>query len=157
MTRVGFFLILVFFFVVDLSFAAYSPAPAPSLGDDSSPQLAPTPVNGSPDSAPSISPVMAASPPAPFASDLAPGNSPASSLAPSPNDASDINNGDINAEGSEEKAGGDGGMSGGKKAGVVIAVVGAACLVGLGGLVYKKRQDNIRRAQYGYAARSEIL
>ncbi|KAE8688839.1 hypothetical protein F3Y22_tig00110954pilonHSYRG00109 [Hibiscus syriacus] len=100
---------------------------------------------------------MAASPPAPTASDLAPGNSPVSSPAPSPYNASDINHGDINAEGSEEKYGGDGGMSDGKKTRVAIAAVGAACLVGLGGLVYKKRQDNIRRAQYGYATRSEIL
>ncbi|KAE8692923.1 Disulfide isomerase L-2 isoform 1 [Hibiscus syriacus] len=157
MAKLGFFRTLVLFFLVELTFAAYSPAPTPSLGEDSSPLLAPTPVNGSPDSAPSISPVMAASPPAPSASDMAPGTSPASSPAPSPYDASDIDHGNINAKGSEEKAGGGGGMSGGKKAGVVIAVVGTACLVGFGGLVYKKRQDNIRRAQYGYAARREIM
>ncbi|KAL4283688.1 hypothetical protein GQ457_16G011350 [Hibiscus cannabinus] len=160
MARVGFFRTVVLFFVVELTFAAYSPAPAPSLGADASPSLAPTSVTGSPYSAPSISPVMAASPPAPMApspSDLALGNSPASSPAPSPYDASDIAHGNINAEGSEEKGGDEGGMSGGKKAGVVISVVAAACLVGLGGLVYKKRQDNIRRAQYGYAARRDIL
>ncbi|KAE8670442.1 Disulfide isomerase L-2 isoform 1 [Hibiscus syriacus] len=157
MAKVGFFLTAVLFFVVELTFAAYSPAPAPSLGADSSPQLAPTPMTGSPDSAPSISLVTAASPPAPSPSDLELGNSPASSPAPPPYDASDIVHGNINAEGSEEEAGGDGGISGGKKAGAVIAVVAAACLVGLGGLVYKKRQENIRRAQYGYALRREIL
>ncbi|GMI66147.1 hypothetical protein HRI_000284000 [Hibiscus trionum] len=119
MAKLGFFLIVVLFFVVELTFAAYSHAPAPSLGADSSPQLAPTPVSGSPHSAPSISPVMAASPPAPmapFPSDLALGKSHASSPAPSPYDASDIVHGNINAEGSEEKGGGEGGMSGGKKA-----------------------------------------
>ncbi|KAL4298415.1 hypothetical protein GQ457_12G029560 [Hibiscus cannabinus] len=145
MAKVGFFLTFIFFFVVQLSFAAYSPAPAPSFRADSSPQLAPTPVTDSPDSAPSISPE-------PFPSDLALGNSIASSPAPSPYDASDIN-----AGGMEEEAGGEGGMKGGKRAGVVIAVVAAACLVSIGGLVYKKRQDNIRRAQYGYAATREML
>ncbi|TYI90851.1 hypothetical protein E1A91_D03G151300v1 [Gossypium mustelinum] len=161
MAKVGFCLTFVLFIVAELTSAAEPPAPAPalSLGADL-PQLAPTPVTGSPDSAPYISPVMDASPPAPMGpspSDLAPGNSPASSPAPSPADASDINHSDINAEGSEEKSGGDGGMSGGKKAGIVFGVVAAACLVGFGGLVYKKRQENIRRSQYGYAARSEFL
>ncbi|GLU11790.1 hypothetical protein SLE2022_285120 [Rubroshorea leprosula] len=51
----------------------------------------------------------------------------------------------------------DGGMSGGKKAGIVVGVVAAACLVGMAGMVYKKRQENIRRSQYGYSARREIL
>ncbi|XWS74273.1 hypothetical protein CRYUN_Cryun02cG0200800 [Craigia yunnanensis] len=158
MAKLG-FLTIVLCLVLELTFAADSPAL--SLGADSSPQLAPTPETGSPDSAPTISQVTAASPPAPMApspSDLAHGkSSPASSPAPSPDDASDINHGNINAEGSEQNTGGNGGMSGGKKAVIVVAVVAAACLVGFGGLVYKKRQDNIRRSQYGYAARGEIL
>ncbi|OMO71740.1 hypothetical protein CCACVL1_18081 [Corchorus capsularis] len=123
-----------------------------------SPHIAP-PESGSPHSAPTISPVTSASPPAPVApspSDLEEGKSPASSPAPSP-DASDINHSNINADGSEEYVGGGGGMSGGKKAGIVVAVLVVVCLVGLGGLVYKKRQDNIRRTQYGYAARREIM
>ncbi|XP_022731212.1 classical arabinogalactan protein 11-like [Durio zibethinus] len=160
MEKLG-FLTIVLFLVLELTFAADSPAPAPSFGADSSPQLAPTPVSGSQDSAPAISPVTSASPPAPMApspSDLAQGkSSPASSPAPSPDDVSDINHSNINAEGNEEKSDGDGGMSGGKKAGIAVAVVAAACLVGFGGLVYKKRQDNIRRSQYGNAARREIL
>lgn len=59
-------------------------------------------------------------------------------------------------KGTEEASAG-GGMNGGKKAGIAVGVIAAACLVGLGGLVYKKRQDNIRRSQYGYAARRELL
>ena len=160
MAKLG-FLTIVLCLVLELTFAADSPAPAPSLGADSSPQLAPTPEIGSPDSAPTISPVTAASPPAPMApspSDLALGkSSPASSPAPSPDDASDINHSNINVDGSEEMTGGEGGMNGGKKAGIVVGVVVAACLVGVGGFVYKKRQDNIRRSQYGYAARREML
>ncbi|XP_012447365.1 classical arabinogalactan protein 7 [Gossypium raimondii] len=155
------FLTIAFFLVFELTFATDSPAPAPSLGADTSPLLAPTPVSGSPDSAPLISPVMPASPPAPIApspSDLAEGESSSSSSpAPSPGDASDIDHSNINAKESENKTGGGGGLNGGKKAGIVVGVVAAACLVGFGGLVYKKRQDNIRRSQYGYAARREIL
>jgi hypothetical protein len=68
--------------------------------------------------------------------------------------ASDINV-KAGSEGDEEEE--SEGMSGGKKAGIAAAVIGAACLVGFGGLVYKKRQDNIRRSAYGYAARRELL
>lgn len=49
------------------------------------------------------------------------------------------------------------GMNGGQKAGVAVGVIAGACIVGAGALVYKKRQQNIRRAQYGNAARREIL
>ncbi|XVF20227.1 hypothetical protein REPUB_Repub11eG0179600 [Reevesia pubescens] len=163
MEKLGFLSIALLFLVLELTFAADSPAPAPSLGADSTPQLAPSSVTGSPDSSPTISPVTAASPPepiAPFPSDLEQGksSSPASSPAPSPDDSSDINRSNINAEGNEENTGsGGGGMIGRKKAGIVVAVVVAACLVGFGVLVYKKRKDNIRRSQYGYAARREIL
>ncbi|XWS28953.1 hypothetical protein CRYUN_Cryun25bG0115700 [Craigia yunnanensis] len=156
MEKLG-FLAIALLLVLELTFAADSPATAPSLGADSPPQLAPTPYSGSPDSAPLISPVTAVSHPAPSPSDQEQGKSPASSPAPSPDEASDINHSNINADGSEEMIGSDGGMSGRKKTGIVVAVVVAACLVGFGGLVYKKRQDNIRRSQYQYAARREIL
>ncbi|KAE8711495.1 Disulfide isomerase L-2 isoform 1 [Hibiscus syriacus] len=145
--------------LLQLAFAADSPSPSPSplLGSDLSPHLAPTP-----DSPPAISPAFDSSPPAPSPSDLEQGVSalPPRSPAPSPDEASDINHSNINADVGEENTGGGGGgggMSGGKKAGIVVAVVVAACLVGVGGLVYKKRQDNIRRSQYGYAARAELL
>lgn len=162
MEKLGLLTTVVLCLVLQLAFAADSPEPvtAPSPGADS---LAPTPEAGSPDSATETSPLSSASPPAPIApspSDLALGpSSPPSSFspAPSPADASDINHSNINAEESEENTGGDGGMSSGKKAGIAVAVVAAACLVGFGGLVYKKRQDNLRRSQYGYAARRELL
>jgi hypothetical protein len=48
-------------------------------------------------------------------------------------------------------------MSGGKKVGIAIGVIFAFVLVGLGGVVYKKRKDNVRRGQYGYGARREML
>lgn len=44
-------------------------------------------------------------------------------------------------------------MSGGKKAGIAIGVIAAAAAVGLAAVVYKKRQENIRRSRYGYNAR----
>ncbi|XVF68591.1 hypothetical protein PTKIN_Ptkin11bG0014400 [Pterospermum kingtungense] len=155
MAKLG-FIAIALFLVLELTFAADSPVLAPSLGTDSPPQLAPTPYTDSPYSAPSISPVTDSSPPAPLPSNEQ-GESPESAPAPSPDGASDINHSDINADISEEMTGGDGGISGRKKAGIVMVVVVAACLVGFGGLVYKKRQDNIRRSQYSYAARRETL
>lgn len=70
---------------------------------------------------------------------------------------SDLNHSNINADGVGSPGGDDGGMSGGKKAGIALGVILAAGVVVVGGLVYKKRQDNIRRAQYSYAARTELL
>ncbi|GMI88978.1 hypothetical protein HRI_002567100 [Hibiscus trionum] len=95
------FLTIALFVLLELSFAADSPAPAPSLGVDLPPHLAPTPVTEYPDSPPAISPALDASPPAPLApspSDLGHGSSlpPASSPAPSPDEASDINHSNIN-------------------------------------------------------------
>lgn len=75
---------------------------------------------------------------------------------PDPSVASDINVKAGSGSQDDEEQGSEG-MSGGKKAGIAAAVIGAACLVGFGGLVYKKRQDNIRRSAYGYAARRELL
>lgn len=42
-----------------------------------------------------------------------------------------------------------GGLSGGQKVGVAIGVVAVVALVGLSAVVYRKRQQNIRRASYG--------
>ncbi|KAM4094238.1 hypothetical protein ACB094_06G180600 [Castanea mollissima] len=42
------------------------------------------------------------------------------------------------------------GLNGGQKAGIAIGVMS-------GGLVYKKRRSNIRRAKFGVAARSPVL
>ncbi|KAL0436436.1 UNVERIFIED_CONTAM: hypothetical protein Sradi_0351500 [Sesamum radiatum] len=142
----------------------FSPSPSPEFpsGDFSQP--------------PSPSPALPVSPPAPPPSDLAP-NSPSPvpfpgeddddvpyeekkipTPAPAPVVVGDFRHEDqSNAGGLETTDDSSGGMSGGKKAGVAIGVISAACIVGLGALVYKKRQQNIRRAQYGSAARREFL
>ncbi|XP_059295625.1 uncharacterized protein LOC132048963 [Lycium ferocissimum] len=77
------------------------------------------------------------------------------SPAPAPNSevASDISH--ESAEDSKESS--SGGMTSGKKAGIAVGVIAAVCFVGLGALVYKKRQQNIQRTQFGYDARREIL
>lgn len=71
--------------------------------------------------------------------------------------AADVNHEDQTNASDLETKDDSGGMSGGKKAGIGIGVVAAACIVGVGALVYKKRQQNVRRSQYGYAARGEFL
>lgn len=160
-----------------------SPAPAPSPdlaahAADSPPIHAPTPELGSPlsanSSSPAESPVEYSSPPepktehspspspspspsdSPSISPPSPDDhkSPSSSPSPSP-EASDLNHSDIKGI-EEKKSSGGGGMSGGTKAGVAFGTIAAVCVVGLAGFVYKKRQENLRRSRYGYAAR-EIL
>ena len=49
------------------------------------------------------------------------------------------------------------GLNGGQKSGIVIGVMSAAGALFLGGLVYKKRRSNIRRAKFGVAARRPVL
>lgn len=140
------------------------PSPAPESGADvgSSPQATPpAPVDRSPAPAPAVS-----SPPAPPPASPAPSPRNANDLpseestpSPSPAPAPDAEDANDVSHASELQAGGSsgGGMSGGKKAGIAVGVVAGACVVGLGALVYKKRQQNIRRSQYGYAARRDIL
>lgn len=138
-----------------------SPTPAPEIGADS---LSPSPESGAPET-PSPSPEFS-SPPAPPPSDLAPGSSPSPSPSPSPDNspspspsvASDLaaEKSNMNAD-SEDSNESSEGMKGGQKAGIVLGVIAGACLVGFGGMVYKKRQQNIQRSQYGYAARGEFL
>ncbi|XP_024009628.1 classical arabinogalactan protein 3 [Eutrema salsugineum] len=152
-----------------------SPAPAPDLSTDatdSPPIHAPTPEFGSP--SPAESPIAYSSlpqpetehspSPSPSPSDspsLSPPlpddhASPSSSPSPSPSqEASDLNHSDITGV-EEEKSSGGGGMSGGKKAGVAFGTIAAVCVVGLAGFVYKRRQENIRRSRYGYAAREML-
>ncbi|XP_062170908.1 proline-rich receptor-like protein kinase PERK2 [Alnus glutinosa] len=135
-----------------------SPSPAPELGADSSPPPPLVPV-ASPASPPSTS-----SPPALSPEDLPPGSPPTPSPSPStsthpgpaPSAVSDL--GHVSADGGVHEGNGSSeGMSGAKKGGIAIGVILAAGLVVVGGFVYKKRRDNIRRTQYGYAARREIL
>ncbi|CAH8267500.1 unnamed protein product [Arabidopsis lyrata] len=118
----------------------YSSPPEPETKHSLSPS--PSPVNS-----PSISP--------PLPNDS---QSPSSSASPSPSpEASDLNHSDIKGiEGEKSSSGGGGEMSGGKKVGVAFGAIAAVCVVGVAGFVYKKRQENIRRSRYGYAAR-EIL
>ncbi|KAL0436894.1 UNVERIFIED_CONTAM: hypothetical protein Sradi_0397300 [Sesamum radiatum] len=137
----------------------------------SPPSLAPKPPADGipPSSAPSPAPSFSF-PPAPPLPDLTP-NSP--SPAPSPQDDNPAHTkspspapasaGDVTHE-NEPNAGdldtveeSSGGMSAGQKAGVAIGVIAGACIVGAGAFVYKKRQQNIQRAQFGYDARREIL
>ncbi|GFP93764.1 hypothetical protein PHJA_001520800, partial [Phtheirospermum japonicum] len=130
-------------------------------------EISPSPATASPAPypAPSIS-----SPPAPPPSDLAPKSlspipSPhegAAAFVKSPSPAPSVP-GDVSHEnepnaadlGTNEES--SSGMNGGHKAAVAIGVIAGACVVGAGALVYKKRQQNIWRSQYGNAARREIL
>ncbi|KAL6516661.1 hypothetical protein OROGR_019966 [Orobanche gracilis] len=146
-------------FSADSSVSSPSPSPHP-----------PTDVISPPPFTPSPSPAVPNSTPAPPPSDLAP-NSP--SPAPSPGDntaarkkspspepavAGDISHEDQSSGADlETKDDSSGGMSGGKKTGVAIGVIAAVCIVGVGTVVYKKRQKNIQRSQYGYAGRRDML
>lgn len=154
-TLICFCLLLSLHYVVSLD----SPAPSPEHPADS-PAPSPGPVSVSAHHAPEISSIS--SPPAPPPSDLSSAPSPSPPApspapAPAPAEVSDLNHSNINADGVGSSGGDEGGMSGGKKAGIALGVILAAGVVVVGGLVYKKRQDNIRRAQYGYAARTELL
>ncbi|XP_022970449.1 proline-rich receptor-like protein kinase PERK10 isoform X2 [Cucurbita maxima] len=137
-------------FSVSVDSPAESPAPPPQTGADSPPPRSPSRISSPPAPSPRNAPVS--SPPAPPPSDLPPSSSP----SPSPSEASDIsrNNVSKNDESDEESKNG---MSGAQKFGIAIGVIAAVALIGFGGLVYKKRQDNIRRSRYGYTARRELL
>ncbi|XP_054813607.1 vegetative cell wall protein gp1 [Prosopis cineraria] len=139
-----------------------SPAPSPSsspLDSSSAPSV------DAPDFAPASSP-LGLSPPAPSldsktpASSPSPSPSPSPSLTPSPapepaDDGVVSHTGVSDEEGLADSS--SGGMNAGKKTGVALGVIAAAGVVVMAALVYRKRQQNIRRSQYGYAARREIL
>ncbi|XP_022958106.1 lysine-rich arabinogalactan protein 18-like [Cucurbita moschata] len=162
------FCCLLLMFVAVFMDAAFSleqpvevpPSPSPESAADSPPVPSPTPFPHAPASSPAESPLK--SPPAPPRSDLTPCPSPARVPSPSPAPApsltadSDFRNSIANGGGGETETS-KGGMNGGKKAGIAVGVIAAACFVGVGGIVYKKRQDNIRRSQFGNAARSSFL
>nr|XP_027070345.1 pectinesterase inhibitor 10-like [Coffea arabica] len=152
--------LLVLLFNSPLSFSVdppqTSPSPSPDHGADVpslEPKKSPSPsVNSPPAPPPDLAPESSPSPA------LTPANSTEplkKSPAPSPSEAGDVSqadSSDIEAEGESSE-----GMSRGKKAGIAIGVVAGVCIVGIGALVYKKRQQNIQRAQFGYAARRELL
>lgn len=137
-----------------------SPSPSPESPENSPPLPSPTPFPHAPASSLVESPLH--SPPAPPPSDLTPTPSPAPvpslppTPSPSPTADSDFSN-STSTGGGEDSEASKGGMNGGKKAGIAVGVIAAVCFVGIGGFVYKKRQDNIRRSQYGSAARSSFL
>lgn len=132
-----------------------SPAPAPELESGDSSAIS------RPPSSPSPSPEFS-SPPAPPPSDLAPVSSPTPSPAlsektPVPAPSAEISHENVDADDDVAKDSSSSGMTSGQKAGIAIGVIAGACIVGFGGILYKKRQQNIRRSEYGYAARREIL
>ncbi|XP_042512385.1 vegetative cell wall protein gp1-like [Macadamia integrifolia] len=156
-------------FVVSADPPQISPSPAPESGGSNSPSPSPSPSpkSGAPAPGPSSD---FYSPPPPPQSDLAPTPSPAPAPAPSPvtspspspsDDASDINHGSKGTAGEDtadsEGSSSDEGLKGGQKAGIAIGVIASACIFVLFGVIYKKRQDNIRRSQYSYTARRELL
>ncbi|XP_020592367.1 proline-rich receptor-like protein kinase PERK2 [Phalaenopsis equestris] len=145
-----------------------SPAPAPFPGDLASGpfkalSLPSPPSSSSPLSDPSPDLAPHYSPSSPFSASFpTPAAEPDSSTFSTPpfdlidgEDQSDLQS---RASENEYSSGdGSGGMTGGKKASVVIASVAGVAVVGMGALVYKKRRDNIRRARYGYATRRDLL
>ncbi|CAI0397791.1 unnamed protein product [Linum tenue] len=161
-------LLLVFLLLGSLSLsattAAQTPNPSPPADSDpNSPSPTPSPESGSP-SPVSNSPHL--SPPAPPTSDLhspasgpAPSPTPAdeNSPAPSPSEAVDGNKSGSAMATEDGEIANSSGMSGGKKAGIAVGLVAAVCVVGIGGMVYRKRQQNLRRAQFGSAARADLL
>ncbi|XP_019178092.1 PREDICTED: cyclin-dependent kinase inhibitor 1C-like [Ipomoea nil] len=121
-----------------------APAPAPEYSISLTPASVPAP---SPAESIALSPAIIGdvSPPSPSPSPSAiapPGHF---SLPPTPAGAPQMPS-DVTPDRNDS----DSGMSGGKKVGIAFGVVSSACLVGLAAKVYKKRQENIRRAQFGY-------
>ncbi|KAJ8616006.1 hypothetical protein MRB53_035378 [Persea americana] len=137
-----------------------APAPSPDSGGDSPPPDAPSP---SPPATPSPAPSSGspapfpspdASPPAPEAPGPAPVSTPSPAPVPAPNGGSDDGPQDISGGSNESSSRG---LKAGQKAGIALGVIVGVGIVGVGGFVYKKRQENIRRSRYGYAARGELL
>lgn len=125
----------------------YSPSPAspltsPSLPDSSPPAPPPS------DSSPALSPA---------AENSSPEKSSSPSPVPAPEIASDVNHANQANFGNIKSEESSGGMKMGQKAGVALGVIAFACVLGVGTIVYKKRQQNIRRSMYGYDARRELL
>ncbi|KAL8217197.1 hypothetical protein R6Q57_024034 [Mikania cordata] len=137
--------------------AGFSPAPAPLLGSDDAPPLPlPTPAASPSTSSPPFPPPASDLPPSPATSPSADrSHTPSFSPAPETADGGDLSSANVKSE--ESSTSSSGGMSGGKKAGIAIGVIAAACVVGFGGMLYRKRQQNIRRAEFSSAARREFL
>ncbi|PHT45248.1 hypothetical protein CQW23_14406 [Capsicum baccatum] len=134
---------------------ASSPTPAPESGADvPSQSVTPAPSPSSNLTSPPAPP-PSDFPPAPSSVNATSKESPSPAPTPAPNSevASDISH--ASTEESKESSGG--GMTSGKKAGIAVGVIAAVCFVGLGALVYKKRQQNIQRSQFGTLKRSLVV
>lgn len=121
-----------------LTISIYPPSPSPS----------PSPLSSD-----AIN-YLADSPSIPPSSDfdivLEPSSSDSDSPGPAPSSDSEdqvVASADKNKEGS----------SGGHKAGTVIGVMFGAFVVSFAGWIYKKRQDNIRRTNYGHINMTTII
>ncbi|KAM0866597.1 hypothetical protein ACQ4PT_042526 [Festuca glaucescens] len=145
---------------------AHSPALAPA-GDEDKAASPPAPVETAPAAASSSSPHSTAATPAPTPAPYDEGDYGDDPKAPAPapatmqvksaasTGASDQQPQAVDAAENERRAEG---MSGGKKAGVVVGVFSAVAVVGLAAVVYRKRQANIRRSRYAdYSARLELV
>ncbi|VFQ91484.1 unnamed protein product [Cuscuta campestris] len=87
-------------------------------------------------------------PPSPYSANADPLSIPFSpSMSPAPAAGAQIAS-DATNEGGQSSS--EGGMSGGKKAGIAAGVISGVFVAGLAGKIYKKRQDNIRRAHFGF-------
>ncbi|PKA59257.1 hypothetical protein AXF42_Ash001351 [Apostasia shenzhenica] len=127
-----------------------SPSPSPVAGDGSTQvPVGAIRISAPPSSSSSSSPLADPSPGPTAAGEPTP--SPA--LAPGGDLIRAEANRDLPSSVTEQEISSDienGGMNGGKKAAVAIGVAVGAALVGIGAVVYKKRQVNIRRARYGF-------
>lgn len=123
-----------------------SPDSTPSPSSHESPSPSPSPiVHGSANPSPS---------PSPYPNSLSLGP-PSPSSFPAPGESPDTGNSADEEKIEDPKS--SSGMSTGRKAGVAVAVVFGVAFAAGGFAIYKKRQENIRRSQYGYAARRELL
>ncbi|GJU63881.1 hypothetical protein Tco_1245716 [Tanacetum coccineum] len=154
--------ILISALFITLTFSS-SPSPAPSPQSayypDNSPSMSPQSGNSDgPSSDVTLSPSQSLPPLSGTPDDDSYVDDPSpdvkSSPALAPSEASDVTPEEVKSE--ERKESSDKGMSGGKKVGVAFGLIAAACFVGFGGVVYRKRQDNIRRQQYIAAQRLEF-
>ncbi|KAK4763498.1 hypothetical protein SAY87_012936 [Trapa incisa] len=151
-------LALLLILTIDSSFSQVLTSPSPALEHNADAPFSPSP-----------SPLFVGvpstfhSPPAP-AQDLAPSSSPGLSphnapelTVPSQSPSESISHGgmDVIATDAPEKS--SGGMSGSKKFGIAFAVFVLAGLAICAGMVYKKRQENIRRSRYNYVADANFL
>ncbi|CAL9101388.1 unnamed protein product [Musa acuminata var. zebrina] len=155
--------VVVLLSTADLAFSlippSSSPSPSPSPVPGGPLRSSPAP---SPDSPPPPSPLPSPenllSPLVPALPPEVPSPAPTPSATPSPAPVpshEEIQSGEVADQAGRDGEGG--GMSGEKKAGIAVGVVlGVAVLAG-GAVLYKKRQDNIRRSRYGYATRMEML